>query len=354
MCLYPKFIENPKYKGNKKNGWQPPPVTDERIKYVPIGCNNCIECRKQKRRSWQVRLQEDIKEHTNGKFITLTFSNEKIKELTEIIHQRDKEDGQTIQLTAYDLDNAICTLAVRRFLERWRKEYKKSLRHWLITEIGHQGTENIHMHGIIWTDEHLDKIEKHWQNGWIWKGKRIRGKMTNYVNERTINYITKYVTKIDHVNTTYKAIILTSPGIGANYTKTINAQRNQFKQTETNQLYRTRSGFMLNLPIYYRNKLYTEKQREILWTQLLDKEERWICGEKINAKNDDEYQKLLTWYRERNQQLGYGSDKHSYDTAKYEQQRRTIAQQTRIQKAKRLAGEAVKHEYRLKKGPQEQ
>ena len=28
------------------------------------------------------------------------------------------------------------TRAVRFFLERWRKEYKKSLRHWLVTEIG--------------------------------------------------------------------------------------------------------------------------------------------------------------------------------------------------------------------------
>ena len=83
MCLYPQLISNPKYRANKKNGYNPPTVTDERVKYVPIGCQQCIECRKQKARSWQTRLLEDIKDHTNGKFITLTFSNEKIKKLLE-------------------------------------------------------------------------------------------------------------------------------------------------------------------------------------------------------------------------------------------------------------------------------
>ena len=46
MCLYPKLIINPKYKVNKKNGGNIPPMIDERVKYVPIGCQKCIECKK--------------------------------------------------------------------------------------------------------------------------------------------------------------------------------------------------------------------------------------------------------------------------------------------------------------------
>ena len=43
MCLYPRLIENPKYKITKKNGGEVPPILDNRVKFVPIGCGNCYE-----------------------------------------------------------------------------------------------------------------------------------------------------------------------------------------------------------------------------------------------------------------------------------------------------------------------
>lgn len=204
MCLYPRIINNRKYTSTKKNGGVIPAVLDERVKSVPVGCNNCIECRKKKAREWQVRLLEDIKEYKNGKFITLTFSNESIYKLSQ------KFKG----LKGYELDNQIATQAVRYWLERWRKKHKKSLRHWLVTELGHNGTENIHMHGIIWTDESMEEVEKQWQYGIIWKGKEKNGKLENYVNESTVNYTIKYVSKMDLKHKGYKSIILTSAGIG--------------------------------------------------------------------------------------------------------------------------------------------
>ena len=38
------------------------------------------------------------------------------------------------------------------------KNKQKSVRHWLITELGHNGTENIHLHGIIWTNKNIEAI----------------------------------------------------------------------------------------------------------------------------------------------------------------------------------------------------
>ena len=78
MCLYPKLLENKKYKVNKKNGGNVPTVNDLRTKYVPVGCGNCIECRKQKARGWQLRLLEEVRENKTGHMVTLTFSNETI------------------------------------------------------------------------------------------------------------------------------------------------------------------------------------------------------------------------------------------------------------------------------------
>ena len=46
MCLYPKLIDNPKYKSTKKNGGEIPPILDERVRKVPIGCKKCIECKR--------------------------------------------------------------------------------------------------------------------------------------------------------------------------------------------------------------------------------------------------------------------------------------------------------------------
>ena len=50
MCLYPKLIKNRKYMPNKKNGGNVPEVQDDRVLYVPVGCGNCIECKRQKKR----------------------------------------------------------------------------------------------------------------------------------------------------------------------------------------------------------------------------------------------------------------------------------------------------------------
>ena len=126
MCLYPKLILNRKYLPNKKNGGKPPRIQDNRTKYVPVGCGKCMECRKQRARNWRVRLMEEIRHDNRGQFATMTFSDESLIALEHEIKQEQNIDG-------YELENEIATLAVRRFLERWRKQYGKSLKHWLVS-----------------------------------------------------------------------------------------------------------------------------------------------------------------------------------------------------------------------------
>lgn len=146
MCLYSELKINKKYTNTKKNGGVIPSIVDNRTKYVAIGCGQCIECRKQKARDWTIRLMEDIKEYKNGKFITLTFSEDSLNELKNVVENKYGKDF-------INDENLICTIAVRRMLERYRKKYGKSMRHWLITEKGHTGTKRIHIHGIIYIDK---------------------------------------------------------------------------------------------------------------------------------------------------------------------------------------------------------
>jgi hypothetical protein len=353
MCLYGKTIQNRKYVSNQKNGGVIPAINDIRALHTVVGCGNCMECRKQKARSWQVRLIEDIKTNTNGKFVTLTFSNQSIQQLVTEIRQGKPEHIYTIKSgknkgkqilvpevlpylnTGYSLDNKIAKLALRRFNERYRKIYKKAIRHFMVTELGHNGTENIHMHGILFTDIHPQEIQKIWSYGYIWPRLPYQPKnpwSKQYVNSQTVNYIIKYIIKRDQKHKTYKSIVLTSPGIGSNYIQTIQSKLNIYNGINTNETYKSPNGYKIALPTYWRNKIYTEEQREKLWMQKLDQPYSYICGEKINiSKTEKDYNALLEHYRQINTQLGFGSDKINWKRQQYEHEVRTLKIMARIQ-----------------------
>lgn len=311
-------MKNRKYTNTKKNGGVIPEVKDKRTLWIPVGCQKCMECKKQKARQWGVRLQEEIRTNKTGQFVTLTFSNESITDL-----------GNEIKgLEGYNRDNKIATIAVRKFLERWRKKYKKSIRHWLITELGHEGTENIHLHGLIFTKD-VKAIKKIWKYGFVFIG--------DYVNERTINYITKYTTKTDEKHKEYNAIILTSAGIGSNYVKRWDAGLNKYKPGQTKETYTTRQGRKIDLPIYFRNKIYSEDEREALWIEKLDKGVRWVDGTEIDiSKNMDKYWRHLEVARAKNKRLGYGDDTVNWELKEYEEQLRNLRYE---QRTKTLHGE---------------
>jgi len=321
MCLYPRIIKNPKYKENKKNGGVIPSFLDNRVLYVPIGCGGCIECAKDRARNWKVRLNEDVKVNTNGKFITLTFSNQSYKELYKECSEK---------YSGYQLDNEIATLGVRRFLERWRKKYKKSVRHWLITELGHNGTENIHLHGIIWTED-VFEIERIWKYGYVWKGKMKNEKLINYVNSKTVNYMIKYMTKVDIKHKMYKSKILSSGGIGSNYTNTYNSSKNKYEENNTKEYYINENGYKMKLPIYYRNKIYSDEEKEKLWIEKLDKHKRYVLGKEIDVKDSmEKYWRSVNEARIKNNILGYSKGWNDKDKLEYENKIREIKQIERI------------------------
>lgn len=319
MCLYPKLVKNPRYKPNKKNGGNVPEMRDKRIGFVPVGCGECMECMKQKANTWKMRLLEEIKYNkTKGNFVTFTFSNEAYTKLKEEVK------AEMPGIRGYDLDNQIATKAVHRFRERWRKHTKKSPRHWIITELGSGETEHLHMHGIIWTDD-TENIAKRWMYGFVTIGD---GKGRNYVNEETIGYMTKYVTKLDELHKYYKPKILTSPGIGKDFVSSHNAGKCAYKGAETETVYITNTGHKLNLNVYWRNKIYTEEERELLWLHKLDKGEQYIGGVKIRADDSATRAKLLKQFQKLNRKLGYGSP-GDWEARKYEEERREMKQESR-------------------------
>lgn len=290
MCLFPKLIKNPKYLPNKKNGGNPPVCNDIRTLYVPIGCGKCIECRKQKAQQWRIRLSEELKVQKYAYYCTFTFSNEKLRKLRKELHMREC--------------NAVAGKALRRFLERWRKTHKKSLRHWFITELGHEGTERIHLHGIIFSDFEItkDTFQDYWKYGFV--------RIGQYCNLKTINYIIKYVTKIDNDHKGFEGEIFCSAGIGSNYIKRHMVQEiHKFDNENTIEFYRSTNGTKHNLPIYFRNKLFSEQEREKLWINKIQQRKRFVLGIEIDVSTEEglqRYYRVLKKAQEKNKQLGFG------------------------------------------------
>lgn len=267
MCLYPRKMINRKYTATAKNTVYVtdvptnaiPELTDLRCAYIEIPCGNCIECRKQKANEWRCRMSEELREHKYAYFVTLTFSPEELLKLTRETRRCEC--------------NLIAGVAVRRFLERWRKKHGKSLRHWCISELGHEGTERLHLHGIIWSDTEIGKeyLEYYWHYGEIWCGE--------YCNQQTINYIVKYITKIDTDHKGFYGQIFASPGIGRRW-----VDRHQNDPTYTYRPGKSRTDYVLKngqkvkMPTYFKNKIYNEDEREKIWRDFMDKEKISIMG----------------------------------------------------------------------------
>ena len=314
MCLYPKFVKNPKYKPNKKNKGKPPVCKDRRLYYIPVKCGCCIECRKEKQREWRVRLDEELRSNF-GYFITLTISPEGIKEL-------EKQTGLIWELNP----NEIASKGLRLFLERCRKDTKKSVKHWCVTELGEE-KDRIHLHGIFFGQRSAELIKKHWKYGFSFIG--------DYCNSRSVNYMTKYMLKVDTKHPTFKQIVLASPGIGAGYMQRSDYlwQKQNYKDINV-PTYTFRNGTKMTMPKYYRDKIFTDAEREKMWINNLNRGLLWIFGEKVKADDWKTIDNLRKFWQ------NYGKDVMGDNPVAWnamKERRKEEKQRKAIAEAKKLA-----------------
>lgn len=309
MCLYPQYFKNPKYLPNKKNRGKPPICKDRRLLYIPAKCGNCIECRKEKQREWRVRLEEELRSRY-GYFTTLTISPEGIREIEEKTGLKWEENP-----------NEIATKSLRLFLERVRKETGKSIKHWCVTELGEK-RDRIHLHGIFFGQKTAALIRKHWKYGFVFIG--------DYCNSRSVNYMTKYMLKVDIKHPEFKQIVLASPGIGAGYMDRLDYlwQKQNYKNINV-ATYTFRNGTKMAMPKYYKNKIFTEKEKEVMWINNLNRGLLWIYGEKVKADDWKTIDNLRNYWQRYGREV-MGDNPIAWNAMKErrreEKQRRAIAE----------------------------
>lgn len=273
MCVFTKTMFNPRYKAGIKNGGIIPPVPDMRVLSIEAKCGTCIECRRERASEWQIRLTEEAKaQGYHGHFVTLTFDEEHMNKLAE-------EVGD-------DADE-IAKVALRRYLELWRKKHKSRPKHWFVNELGHKNTERLHLHGVIFTEESKEEVLKYWRYG--------AQKYCGYsFGEKVIGYITKYITKDDPTHKGWKGRVLCSPGIGKSYVEDSHIQeQHRFKGENTNVFYRTKQGHKKSMPTYYKRKLWSDAERETLRLTKMDKGEITIGG--IKLRNKSKKERIIVW-----------------------------------------------------------
>ena len=133
-------------------------------------------------------------------------------------------------------------------------------------------------------------------------------------------------------NTQTLGKVLCSSGIGKEYLNRADSINNKYKGENTKEYYKLRNGGKINLPIYYRNKIYTEEERELLWIQKLDKGEVYVMGVKIDINDEILYRDTLKYYQERCKRI-HGDNPEEWEETKYinrlEKQRLAVSKMQR-------------------------
>lgn len=124
-CLHPHTILNPHWVKYESELEALPKFPHDL--YITIGCGKCLHCRRKKQNDWRVRLQHELYygNYNHCEFVTLTFNS-----------------------TYYERFKTCPERAFRLFLERYRKVYGCSIRHFAVTELGGQ-YGRLHLHCIF-------------------------------------------------------------------------------------------------------------------------------------------------------------------------------------------------------------
>lgn len=199
--------------------------------YIYVPCGYCYTCLKRKSSDWRLRLLHEVSYNFYKKplFVTFTFAPEYYEQFKDNV-----------------------ALAVRRFLERIRKVTKKSVRHWFITELGER-TGRLHLHGFLFNFSlPVARLADFWKYGFV---------SVSSISHRRISYAVKYSLKPSTF--VFKPQVFCSPGLGKVYTELSTTQKFHIRKNLLDDAYYcTFNGFTYSLPVYYRNKIFSEVRRE--------------------------------------------------------------------------------------------
>ena len=267
-CKYPILIKNPQFN-------DPIRSSERRYTHLKVPCGKCIECNKRRSRSWIFRLEQELRTSASAFFVTLTYADENLTWCNS--------GAPTLNKT--DLQN---------YWKRLRKAHKKrdnnKIKYFACREYG-TITKRPHYHAIIYNAYSQDIIDT-WEDGHVHVGN---------VTQDSIAYTTKYIMK---ENEDYQEQFRDDPtfirerayiskGLGKGYTDNEHIKKYHQENLEANYLQDSK-GFKYAMPRYYRERLYTEEQKEqikFITQKQIDEQEEITFKEEQEDPNH--YKKLI-------------------------------------------------------------
>lgn len=208
--------------------------------YQQVPCGRCLECLKLRVNSWYVRLMAEKKVSSSAKFITLTYDSSNIPttdygELT--LHYRD------FQL----------------FIKRLRKKQPDTkIKYFCVGEYGSKSGRP-HYHCILFNVERIEDVTEEWKHGFTHVGD---------VNDKSIYYTLKYALKRglkwrkdaprDFDPLPEKALM--SKGLGESF---LSDAMVKYYKDDVSRPVTMLGNKKLPLPRYYRDKLFTAKEKKL-------------------------------------------------------------------------------------------
>lgn len=245
MCLKPRVIVNRHYlKISKSLDMAESLFGSAPDFYIKVDCGNCIECQRKRANGWRTRLLDEYNYHIkyfpkgSVSFCTLTVSPQYYSEFV-------KDPG----------------VFVRRFLERYRKRYGVSFKHFITSEYGEKrGRLHLHMIGFRMLCD-IRELRDLWHYG--------RVDIQTLKGPQGITYVSGYITKVvkgDHlsgqlqpyfIDPDKKTKVWVSPALGLSYCMD-NDKRQWHTSGRSLRFVRVRdNGSPYALPRYYLDKLFS-------------------------------------------------------------------------------------------------
>lgn len=219
---------------------------------LTVPCGKCGSCLHNRRVEWSFRIKEEYDIAESAKFITLTY----------------EDDHIVFTKGGYP---TLCKRDLQTFLKRLRKKQSKitetKIRYYAVGEYGTR-TLRPHYHIILFNVHStlLSSIVDIWKLGQIHIGD---------VSDASIHYMTKY-----HVNANDRdelheeqlrefATMSRKPGIGASY-----LERKAEWNKDHGRVYVMNNGYAQRMPRYYKEKIFSEAQRQVLADEAMSEAEK--------------------------------------------------------------------------------
>lgn len=220
-----------------------------------VPCGRCLNCLETKRDQWSFRIRQELKLAMSAQFLNLTYSDDyvPVTENGELTLEKSHMQLFMKKLRKYDAkmhrrpDRKVLTKKVAPRSSKW-----PPLRYYTVGEYGTE-TDRPHYHSIMFNlhADTLAAIPRIWGHGNVVIGS---------VTPASIHYVTKYViNRVGDYTGKQKPFAQISQGIGRNYMANADWHQNQELRT-----YVVQDERKLNIPRYYKEKLFTKGELRYL------------------------------------------------------------------------------------------